>query len=313
MPKQPLAIRIHSDPAYAELVRIVGYQGTAYPIGREQTERLNAKYGKGKMAEAADELIDYDATAKFARLKPGIRRLCRGLLGPMPDEWDAFYAGVENPPPNPYKAPPDPATVASQSNELELLQVAHGRRLRELLLQEHKRCAAHPPGNPAHEEAVRRMDLIEPIMKGRGQKVPPRPAVSDARSPTGDERLRDLAGVDLMQRYFGVKRVLEEESEHSRAYRQAKAQYALLRAECERRNFHVPPTGFDDPAFQFGRATTHRLNELLDMNQYDLTKNEPDTVTFQEALRDIGFIETELRRRNREESARGTDSGSHGR
>ena len=265
------------------------------------------------MAKAADELIDYDPAEKLARLKPGVRRLCRQLLGPAPDEWDSFYAGVANPPPNPYLATPAPAMNAIDPDERELLKSMHGRRLRELLLNEHKHFATHPPSDPCHEEAIRRMDVIEPIMQGRGQKVPPRPATADHSAPSSEERLGDLAGVDLMQRYFAAKRTLEDDSELSTAYRRAKTEYDLLRAECHRRRINLPPTGFDDPAFQFSKHTTHRLRELLDMNQYDLTKSEPDSVTFQEALRDIGFIEAELQRRDRGELPGAADSGSRGR
>ena len=32
--------------------------------------------------------------------------VCRQLLGPLPEEWDEFYAGMENLPPNPYKVKP---------------------------------------------------------------------------------------------------------------------------------------------------------------------------------------------------------------
>jgi hypothetical protein len=313
MPKQPLALRIHTDPAYAELVRIVGYQGTAYPFGREEAERLNAKYGTEKMAAAAEELLDRDTAEHFARLKPGVRLLCRQLLGPTPDERAGFYDGVEKPPPISSAAVQATGNVQNQSDERELLQQMHGRKLRELLFGEHKHFTNHPPGDRVHEEAVRRMNLIEPIMTGRGQKVPPRPAVSSTASSSRDEGIQDLAGTELMQRYFAAKRILEEENELSAIYRRTKTEYDLLRSECHRRKINLPPTGFDDSAFQFTKLTTHRLRELLDMNQSDLTKSEPDSVTFQEALRDIGFIEAELRRRDRKEPPRASDTGSRGR
>jgi hypothetical protein len=53
------------------------------------------------------------------------------------------------------------------------------------------------------------------------------------------------------------------------------------------------------PGFRdFKAATTSRLNELLDMCQYELTRNEPGEVTYDEAVRDIGLIEAELKRRD---------------
>jgi hypothetical protein len=267
------------------------------------------------MAEAADELIDYDTDEKIAKLKPGVRRLCRQLLGVPPEEWDEFYAGIENPPPNPYKARPAPIPTdePSQPDERELLATMHGRRLRELLLNEHRHFVDHKPGDPVHAEAMRRMDLIEPIMKARGQKVPPRPTSADRPVAAREERIRDLAGDELMRRYFTAKRVLEEESEHTGVFRQTKIEYDLLKAECQRRHFNLPPTGFDDPAFAFTRHTTHRLHELLDMNQYDLTKFDPSSVTYQEAVRDIGFIEAELARRKRPTEPEIADATQRGR
>ena len=300
MPKQPLALRIHTAPAYVELVRMVGYLGIPYPISGEENERLMAKYGKEKLIEASDELIDYNTAEKIARLKPGIRRLCRELLGPLPEEWDQFYEGVENPPPNPYKTAPAQADEPAAPDEGTLLATMHGRKLRELLLNEHKHFRDHPPGDPVHAEAVRRMDHIEPTMKVRGQNVPPRPAVPASGLDKREERIRNLEGTELMQRYFKAQRVLESESEHSGVYRQTQSEYELLRAECERRKFNLPSSQFDDSPSQFERATTHRLRELLDMNQYDLTKSAPGSVTHREALRDNGFIEAELRRRREE-------------
>jgi hypothetical protein len=189
----------------------------------------------------------------------------------------------------------------------------HGRRLRMLLLNEHKHFANHPPGDSIHAEAIRRMDLIEPIMTARGQKVPPRPADPDRGPEKRAERIQNLDGVELMQRYFTAKRILEEESEHTGVFRKTKIEYDLLRAECVRRNINLPPTGYDDPAFVFTRHTTHRLRELLDMSQYELTKYEPDSVTYQEAERDIGLIEAELERRSQEDRPLTGKSGLRGR
>jgi hypothetical protein len=145
MSKQPLALRIHTDPSYIELVPMVGYLGIPYSICREEDERLIAKCGKEKLIQAADELIDYDITQKIARLKPGVHRLSRPLLGVPPEEWEQFYEGVENPPLNPCKAAPAPAAEPAESDERGLLATMNGRRLWESLLNEHKHFTDHPP------------------------------------------------------------------------------------------------------------------------------------------------------------------------
>ena len=97
----------------------------------------------------------------------------------------------------------------------------------------------------------------------------------------------------------------------NRAYREVQR----LLAEYERRKTVPPPERakelptppaeepkpqtFDVAGFRdFAKATDHRLKELLDMCQYELTRNDFDTVTYTEAVRDIGLIEAELRRRS---------------
>jgi hypothetical protein len=55
---------------------------------------------------------------------------------------------------------------------------------------------------------------------------------------------------------------------------------------------NLPPARINDPAFQFAKHTRHWMHEWLDKHQYDLTKNAPDSVSFQEGLRDIGLIRT---------------------
>lgn len=248
MPKKSLAIRIYSDPAYTDVVRLVGYQGEAYPIAEEKIESLNRNHGAAKIAAAMAELVESDPAGTRAMLKPGVMRLCRGILGPSPEEWDEFYKGVENPPPNPYK---DRAVSAE---------------------------------GPPHK--TRRKNSRKPAH---------RPANSETESSSD---VRNLEGVELMKQYFAAKQILEENAEESEAFCQAKPEYDRLKSECRRRDINLPPTGYDDPAFPFKKHTTHRLKELLDMSQYELTRYPPDSVTYEEAVRDIGFIETELRRRS---------------
>jgi len=176
--------RIYFDPAYTELVRLIGHRGVPYPLDKDKAERLNQKYGKEKMQRAVEELIEYDTTAKVAKLKESVWKFCQALLGPAPDEWDEFYANVTDPPPNPYRSvePQDrlaeaslPKTTATEPTEQEVIRSMHGRELRKLLLNEHHHFQICPAGHHFHEEAVRRMELLEAEMKSRRQRVPPRP------------------------------------------------------------------------------------------------------------------------------------------
>jgi hypothetical protein len=56
-----------------------------------------------------------------------------------------------------------------------------------------------------------------------------------------------------------------------------------------------PPANPDRP---FADHTEKRLLELLDRNQYEMTRCKPRSVSFCEALRDIGLIVAELQRRD---------------
>src|SRR5207248_8828375 len=143
-----------SDPAFTDLARLVGYLGIKYPIPKMEYERLIEKHGIDRMTKAAAELVDYDTEKKLAKLKLNVRVLCRMLLGPSPEEWDSFYEGMEKPPPNPYK--PKPEAKPDQPDELGLLRELHGRRLRQLLLNQHLHLKQYPPYHEISLVAARR-------------------------------------------------------------------------------------------------------------------------------------------------------------
>ena len=352
---QPLSIRLYQDPALIELTRLVGYRGIPYPISKEETERLNAKYGQEKMVAAADELLDYDTTTKVAKIKDSVRKFCRQLLGPLPEEWDEFYASVENPPPNPYKAadadkhggespsdksdeselsprvpprmvPPPEMTSeemirrlddealqkllddaraglthcgttshhgrqlmrdigmaeaefarrrkqAGSPSEADLIRTMHGTKLRKLLLAEHTHARNYAVGHHFHNEAIRRMDLLESEMRRRGNKVPPRPS--------------------LPARTIEMPLPLAESEEEDDIDVVAQALANTIELETGMTCTVIHP----DEIQRFRQATTHRLNELLDMDRYEVARYGPETVTHQDAAREIGLIEWELAQR----------------
>jgi hypothetical protein len=107
MARKTLATRIQTDPACAAVIKLVGYLGIPIPISQEADQELSGKFTRERVRETIEELLDFDPEARIARLKPGVRRLCRSILGPAPEEWDAFYEGVQNPPPNLYKKEAD--------------------------------------------------------------------------------------------------------------------------------------------------------------------------------------------------------------
>ena len=101
--KNALSHLIYGDPAYSDLIRIVGYGEVRFPLGKAEQDRLLAAHGKEKMIRVANELIEYDPKTKLVKLKAEVRDRCQMMLGPPPEEWDAFYANVVHPPPNPYR------------------------------------------------------------------------------------------------------------------------------------------------------------------------------------------------------------------
>ena len=165
MPKPTLATRIHDDPVYRGLIQLVGYLGVAYPISHEAADRLKAQFGEEPVLAAAGELLDVDRAANVARLKPGVRRLCRPLLGPAPEEWDDFYQGVENPPPNPYRR--ETAAVAEAVAAAVRKETGHDCDVRPDAQDPTKAIIAvsPPPANPARPFAghpdKRLLDLLD--------------------------------------------------------------------------------------------------------------------------------------------------------
>jgi hypothetical protein len=100
--EQPLAVRLQTDPALREVVRLVGYLGIKTPISDGDFKQLIEKYGRERLGRASEELVDINAETKLATLKTDVRKRCQAILGPAPEDWDSYYEGIENPPPNPY-------------------------------------------------------------------------------------------------------------------------------------------------------------------------------------------------------------------
>jgi hypothetical protein len=296
MPDRPLIHRIHSDPAYRDIIKLVTYRGMATPISPDDYAGLVERHGKDRLIRASEALVDIDADKKLATLKAEVRKHCTAILGPAPEEWDEFYAGVANPPPNPYRGEreeidivaeaiataieeetgmgcevtreprqPSPDT-AKQPTELDELRQTHGRRLRQLLFAEHDRYRLHAPSDPVHQEVLRRMDSLEAEMRRRGNKVPPRPVWKEPYTPPDDHDVP--TGTE--ERYGRSSNEIADDGASFRP---------------------------------FAGHTTHRLHELLDMCEYEVAKFEPETVTYQEAARDMALIHNELRQREQDDAA----------
>ena len=80
---------------------------------------------------------------------------------------------------------------AGQPSEVDLLRSMHGRKLRAMLLSLHVLFRNHPPGEPTHDEAVSRIELVEMEMR-----VAARSFRSDRRrSPTASPPEKTECGI----------------------------------------------------------------------------------------------------------------------
>src|SRR4051812_42266353 len=111
--EEPLVVRLHTDLALKEIVKLVGYRGMATPITEANYKRLVERFGRERLGKASEELVDIDNVTKLATLKAEVRRHCLAILGPAPEDWDEFYRGIKDPPPNPYKQTPESLVPAA--------------------------------------------------------------------------------------------------------------------------------------------------------------------------------------------------------
>jgi hypothetical protein len=103
MPKDSLILRLYSNPIYAEVARLVGYNGIPLAEARKQAEALvqalaprfphvEEKELKRRIQDAANELTIV-APGDVLRLNEEARKACHQLLGPAPEH--PSYAAFE--------------------------------------------------------------------------------------------------------------------------------------------------------------------------------------------------------------------------
>lgn len=83
--KEPLAHRIYSHAHLTELVRAVSYGGMRQDDYYEKCKELQARHGEELVTEAMEELVEWDRTGERMVLRPQVRKLASGLLGPAPE------------------------------------------------------------------------------------------------------------------------------------------------------------------------------------------------------------------------------------
>lgn len=86
--QSPLYLRMYFQKHMTDLVRIIGYDGLPVMEAHERLKPLIDEFGESTIREAADEIVDINASREpaFARLTPHARKLAVGILGRPPDE-----------------------------------------------------------------------------------------------------------------------------------------------------------------------------------------------------------------------------------
>jgi hypothetical protein len=258
---------MQTDPALRDIIRMVGYLGMPVPITEERYKQLLAKYDKERLVKASQELIDIDTEKKLATIRAEVRKHCVAILGPAPEDWDTYYEGILNAPPNPYTNQVPVEKPADMSSEA-LIEKLDDAGLKSLL--EDARCGLNQCGSKSRKARGFKKDI----------------AMAEAEIARRAEEMGMVA--------HAVADAIQEETGMGCEVRQQEGKTTLVVKEKP-----TEAAGFID----FTTATTHRLKELLDMYQYEQTRSKPGTVTFDDAGRDIGLIEQELRRRETEPEA----------
>ncbi|MFL5330490.1 MAG: hypothetical protein ACJ8C4_16425 [Gemmataceae bacterium] len=281
MAKQSLSQKLAYDQGYREFVRFIGYIGQTVPFPKDYEDRFTEKYGRANMQALVSELTDVNPETKRATLKLPVRKLCFALLGPAPEDY--HWASPEK-----LTTPLASVAIARGTENMMETQSPPRRRAKRA------RRKANVPGS---EHTDRIACLHNSVTVSDVQTAEPhRYAVPPEM--TMEKMVRRLSHRELIGLLNDARRGVAFHGK-ARKCRTYKNNQAIAEAEFRRRGLQIP-SDEDPEVAQFRQATSQRLKELLDMCQYELATTDRETITFEEAARDIGFIEAELRRRREE-------------
>ena len=86
--EEPLVMRLTFHAHLHELVRLIGYEGVQESVLRETVKPLMDAHSKDNMIAAAHELTQTDEKTRLVTLRPNVRKICLGILGPPPEHPD---------------------------------------------------------------------------------------------------------------------------------------------------------------------------------------------------------------------------------
>jgi hypothetical protein len=105
-----LADRLYSWEHYAAVARMVRYETLLYDDAKPYIEELERRFGADKVREAVADVCrtNWHEQPVTIGLRPEVRKHCFQLLGPAPEQEDAFYRHPDGTPrERPPKKPPD--------------------------------------------------------------------------------------------------------------------------------------------------------------------------------------------------------------
>ena len=118
MTKDPLYLRLNFQAHLHELARAISYGGKRDKEVRGICDDLRSRFGEEKVTAALHELTTRDEESGLTVLSPHTRKLCRGLLGPAPEDDEyARYWSVNKRTPPPEHRPPAPQVEAEAEAE----------------------------------------------------------------------------------------------------------------------------------------------------------------------------------------------------
>src|SRR5437660_10541501 len=93
----PLSHKLYFWAHYTAVSRAIRYDTLSCDDVRAKLAGAIPEFGMEKLDQAARELLDYlPVDGKLvAKLKPEARKFCRQLLGPFPEEADAFFRNAD--------------------------------------------------------------------------------------------------------------------------------------------------------------------------------------------------------------------------
>ncbi len=106
----PVSVRLYFWPEYAAVARMVRYETLRYEDAKPYVEELERQFGAAKVREAVADVCQTNWNEKpvTIALRPEVRKHCFQLLGPAPEQEDAFYRHPDGTPrPRPPRKEPD--------------------------------------------------------------------------------------------------------------------------------------------------------------------------------------------------------------